>query len=475
MQEEQAMAHIAAVIACPTGIAHCMMAAEALQTAATRLGHTIEVETQSSAGAQNVLGPREIAAADVVVIAAGMPVDTSRFAGKPIYTTTTRQAIHAGEEVIATALNRPAAITPREPPTVRGRRATDARLPRRAGPYQHLMTGVSYMLPIVVAGGLCIALAFAIGGIYPGDHAGTVAAALNQIGHAAFDLFVAVLSAFIAYSIADRPGIAPGLIGGFLAQQLGAGYLGAVVSGFVAGYFTRFLARKIKLPPYLAGLMPVLILPFFSTLVVGLLMIFVVGPEVRMERAMVTSWLNDLRGTSAVLLGVLLGAMMAFDMGGPVNKAAYAFAFGLLSSDVTAPMAAVMAAGMTPPLGMALATFFFKNRFDLEERTAAAPALALGLAYITEGAIPFAAKDPLRVIPSLMFGSAIAGGLSMFFGVQSHVPHGGIFAALIPGAIAGLPFYLLAIVAGALVTVGAIFMLKRPKRREEPPARPAER
>jgi PTS system fructose-specific IIC component len=302
-----------------------------------------------------------------------------------------------------------------------------------------------------------------------------VAAALNQIGHAAFDLFVAVLSAFIAYSIADRPGIAPGLIGGFLAQQLGAGYLGAVVSGFVAGYFTRFLARKIKLPPYLAGLMPVLILPFFSTLVVGLLMIFVVGPEVRMERAMVTSWLNDLRGTSAVLLGVLLGAMMAFDMGGPVNKAAYAFAFGLLSSDVTAPMAAVMAAGMTPPLGMALATFFFKNRFDLEERTAAAPALALGLAYITEGAIPFAAKDPLRVIPSLMFGSAIAGGLSMFFGVQSHVPHGGIFAALIPGAIAGLPFYLLAIVAGALVTVGAIFMLKRPKRREEPPARPAER
>ena len=325
------------------------------------------------------------------------------------------------------------------------------------------MTGVSYMLPVVIAGGLAIALAFAIGGIYAGDQKGTLAAALSLIGGGtAFHLFVAVLSGFIAFSIADRPGIAPGLIGGMLAQTLGAGFLGGIVSGFLAGYLTKFLADNIKLPATLEGLKPVLILPFLSTITVGLLMIFVIAPPVQALNNAMNTWLNGMRGANAVYLGLILGGMMAFDMGGPVNKAAYTFAVGLLASKIYMPMAAVIAAGMTPPLGLALATILFKNRFDLEEREAGGPALVLGLSFITEGAIPFAAKDPLHVIPATMLGSAVAGAISMASGAQFLVPHGGIFAALIPGAVTNLGSYLGAIVAGTIVTTGALFFLKRP-------------
>jgi PTS system fructose-specific IIC component len=321
------------------------------------------------------------------------------------------------------------------------------------------------MLPLVVAGGLSIALAFAIGGINAGDQQGTLPAALMQIGGTtAFSLFVAVLSAFIAYSIADRPGITPGLIGGMLAQSLGAGFLGGIVAGFLAGYLTKFLADNINLPTNFEGLKPVLILPFLSSIIVGLLMIYVIAPPVQGILTALTTWLNSMRGTSAFVLGLLLGAMMGFDMGGPVNKSAYAFSVGLLASEVYTPMAAVMAAGMTPPLGLALASFLFKNRFDLEEREAAGPALVLGISFISEGAIPFAAKDPLRVIPSLMLGSAVAGALSMLFDVRLLVPHGGIFAMLIPGAVTNLLLYLAAIVAGTVVTAAAIFVLKRPTR-----------
>ena len=245
-----------------------------------------------------------------------------------------------------------------------------------------------------------------------------------------------------------------------LAQNLGAGFLGGIISGFIAGYLTRFLAEKIRLPMTLEGLKPILILPFASTVVVGLLMIFVIGPPVQTINSALTEWLKGMQGANALLLGALLGAMMAFDMGGPVNKSAYTFAVGLLGNQVAAPMAAVMAAGMTPPLGLALAAFLLKDRFDMEEREAAAPALVLGLSFITEGAIPFAAKDPLRVIPSLVDGSAVAGGLSMLFGCALLVPHGGIFAILIPGAAINLPAYLLAIAIGTLVTVAAVSVLK---------------
>jgi PTS system fructose-specific IIC component len=442
------------------------MAAEALQKAARALGHTIKVETQGSVGSQNALTPEDIAAADAVVIAADTKVDTSRFAGKPVYMTSTNQAMQRGQEVIQTALTQPV-----EPAAAAGgggegyaaavARSKAQRSAQRTGPYKHLMTGVSYMLPIVIAGGLSIALSFAVGGINAGDQPGTLGWALSQIGgKTAFNLFVAVLSAYIAYSIADRPGIAPGLIGGFLAQNLGAGFLGGIISGFLAGYLTKFLADNIKLPITLEGLKPVLILPFLSTVIVGLLMIFIISPPVQAINSALTEWLKGMQGANALLLGVLLGAMMGFDMGGPVNKSAYTFSVGLLGSQVYTPMAAVMAAGMTPPLGLALAAFVFKDRFDLEEREAAAPALVLGLSFITEGAIPFAAKDPFRVIPSLMIGSAVAGGLSMLFGCQLLVPHGGIFAILIPGAAVNLPLYLVAIVIGALATTAAVAVLK---------------
>jgi PTS system fructose-specific IIC component len=450
------------ITACPTGIAHTFMAANALEKAAKALGHLIKIETQGSVGAKNQLTAEDIAAADAVIIAADTGVDLSRFAGKPLYSTGTKAALHDGQAVIKAALEQPAGGGPSGLADGVERAKTD-RAKSRTGAYKHLMTGVSYMLPLVIAGGLAIALAFAIGGIHAGDATGTLAWALSQIGGAtAFHLFVAVLSGFIAYSIADRPGIAPGLVGGMLAQNLGAGFLGGLVSGFIAGYLTKFLADKIKLPATLEGLKPVLILPFLSTITVGLLMIYVVSPPVEALNNAMNTWLNGMRGANAMLLGVILGGMMAFDMGGPVNKAAYTFSIGLLASKIYGPMAAVMAGGMTPALGLGLAAFLFKSRFDLEEREAGGPALVLGAAFITEGAIPFAAKDPLRVIPALVLGSAVAGAISMAGGVQLLVPHGGIFAALIPGAVTNLPVYLAAIVSGTVATSAALFVLKKP-------------
>lgn len=449
------------ITACPTGIAHTFMAANALEKAAKALGHTIKIETQGSVGAKNQLTAEDIAAADAVVIAADTGVDLARFAGKPLFSTGTKAALHDGQSVIKSALAQTAGAAPSLAESVE--RAKADRAKSRTGAYKHLMTGVSYMLPVVIAGGLAIALAFAIGGINAGDAKGTLAWALSQIGGAtAFHLFVAVLSAFIAYSVADRPGIAPGLVGGMLAQNLGAGFLGGIASGFIAGYLTKFLADKIKLPMNLEGLKPVLILPFLSTISVGLLMIYVVAPPVESLNNAMNAWLNGMRGANALLLGVILGGMMAFDMGGPINKAAYTFSVGLLASKIYGPMAAVMAGGMTPALGLGLAAFLFKSRFDAEEREAGGPALVLGAAFITEGAIPFAAKDPLRVIPALVLGSAAAGAISMVSGVQLLVPHGGIFAVLIPGAVTNLLPYLVAIVTGTVVTTAALFLTKKP-------------
>jgi PTS system fructose-specific IIC component len=453
------------ITACPTGIAHTFMAANALEKAAKALGHTIKIETQGSVGAKNQLTAEDIAAADAVVIAADTGVDLTRFAGKPLYSTGTKAALHDGQSVIKSALTQPAGGAA---PSLSeaADKAKGERVKPRTGAYKHLMTGVSYMLPVVIAGGLAIALAFAIGGINAGDAKGSLAWALSQIGGAtAFHIFVAVLSGFIAFSIADRPGLAPGLIGGMLAHTMGAGFLGGIASGFIAGYITKFLADKIKLPINLEGLKPVLILPFLSTISVGLLMIYVVAPPVEALNNGMNEWLNGMRGANALLLGVILGGMMAFDMGGPINKAAYTFSVGLLASKIYGPMAAVMAAGMTPALGLGLAAFLFKSRFDADEREAGGPALVLGAAFITEGAIPFAAKDPLRVIPALVLGSAITGAISMVSGVQLLVPHGGIFAVLIPGAVTNLLPYLAAIVTGAVVTTAALFITKKPVAR----------
>jgi PTS system fructose-specific IIC component len=455
------------VTSCPTGIAHTFMAAEGLKKAAESLGYEMKVETQGSVGSQNTLTFEEIGRADAVIIAADAFVDKTRFAGKRLYETSTKAAMHEGQEVIKKALALPE-------PTGAGladlaKEMKKARSAKVTGPYKHLMTGVSYMLPIVVAGGILIALSFAFGGIKPeGYPEGTLAWALMQIGGAtAFALYVPVLSAFIAYSIADRPGIAPGLIGGMLATTVGSGFLGGIIVGFLAGYFTLWLNNTIKLPKNLEGLKPVLILPLLSTLVVGLATVYLIGPPMKTINAAMTNWLTNMQTGSAIVLGIILGAMMAFDMGGPVNKAAYTFSVGLLASQVYEPMAAVMAAGMTPPLGLALAALLFKNRFTADEQEAASAAAVLGISFITEGAIPFAARDPFRVIPSLMVGSAVTGALSMFFGCQLLVPHGGIFVLPIPNAVVNLGGYVMAIVIGTLVTTGMLFILKRPLAAKE--------
>ncbi|HEY8906401.1 MAG TPA: PTS fructose-like transporter subunit IIB [Rhodoferax sp.] len=464
---DPSLPQIVAITSCPTGIAHTFMAAEGLESGAKANHYTIKVETQGSVGAQNTLTAAEIANAEIVLIAADTNVDMSRFAGKRIYDTSTNAAIKDGALVVRTAWEQAKATSPTTgvayADQVKALKAQQSA--SRTGAYKHLMTGVSYMIPFVVAGGLLIAMGFALGGIYVYDdaHKGTLAWTLFTIGaKSGFALMVPILAGFIAHSIADRPGLAPGMIGGMIAASIGAGFIGGIAAGFLAGYTVKFLNDKIQLGRNLDGLKPVLILPLLGTAIVGLLMYYVVGEPVSIALAAITAWLKGLQGSNAIFLGLLLGSMMAFDMGGPVNKAAYAFATGLIASEVYAPMAAVMAAGMTPPLALALATVMFKNRFSTDEREAGKATALLGISFITEGAIPYAAKDPLRVIPALMIGSAVAGALSMVMGCELRVPHGGVFVLPIPNAVTNLGAYLIAIVAGTVVSALALAALKRP-------------
>jgi PTS system fructose-specific IIC component len=460
---------IVGITSCPTGIAHTFMAAEGVEQGAKALGYAVKVETQGSVGAQNTLTAEEIAAAELVIIAADTNVDMSRFAGKRVYTTGTKGAIANGKALVEKAL---VAATVQGAPAAGGKRdlaaevaaEKAARAAQRSGPYKHLMTGVSYMLPFVVAGGLLIALAFALGGIYVYDdaHAGTLGQALFTIGKQAFSLMVPILAGFIAYSIADRPGIAPGAVGGVIAGTIGAGFLGGIVAGFLAGYVVLYLNRYIKLGRNLDGLKPVLILPLLGTTIVGLLMVYVLGEPVAAALTWLTDFLKGMQGANAIVLGAIIGMMMAFDMGGPVNKAAYTFATGLIASQLYEPMAAAMVAGMTPPLGLALATKLFADRFSADEHEAGNAAAVLGISFITEGAIPFAAKDPFRVIPSLMAGSAVAGMISMAVGAQLRVPHGGIFVLPIPNAVSSLGGYIVAMIAGTIVTAALLRVLKKP-------------
>jgi PTS system fructose-specific IIC component len=463
---------VVAVTSCPTGIAHTFMAAEGVEQGAKALGHSARVETQGSVGAQNTLTAEEIAAADVVIIAADTNVDLSRFVGKPLYMAPTKDAIGDGKALVARAFAEArvhgGAAALAVSADLAGQVAAEkaARAAQRTGAYKHLMTGVSYMLPFVVAGGLLIALAFALGGIYVYDdaHKGTLGQALFLIGaKSGFALMVPMLAGYIAYSIADRPGIAPGAIGGMLAGTIGAGFLGGIVAGFLAGYIVKFLNDHINLGRNLAGLKPVLILPLLGSTIVGLLMIYVIGQPVAAALSAMTVWLKGMQTGNAIVLGAIIGAMMAFDMGGPVNKAAYTFATGLIASADSAvygPMAAAMVAGMTPPLGLALATKLFKDRFTSDEHEAGNAAFVLGLSFITEGAIPFAAKDPFRVIPSLMVGSALAGMISMGLGCQLKVPHGGAFVLPIPNAVTNLGGYLIAMVVGTVITAVLLRMVK---------------
>lgn len=450
-----AVKKIVAVTACPTGVAHTFMAAEALQQAAQQLGYQLAVETQGSVGARNPLSAEAIAEADVVVLAADIEVPTERFAGKRIYRCGTGVALKQAQATLTRAL-----AEGREERAAGSSGAAPARS-EKAGVYKHLLTGVSFMLPMVVAGGLLIALAYMFG-LDAYKEPGTLAAALRQIGEdAAFKLMVPLLAGYIAYSIADRPGLAPGMIGGLLASSLGAGFIGGIVAGFVAGYAAKAISRWVRLPSSLESLKPILIIPLLASLFTGLVMIYVVGKPVAGMLAGLTEFLDSMGTANAVLLGILLGAMMCVDLGGPVNKAAYAFSVGLLANQSMAPMAATMAAGMVPPIGLGIATFIARRKFAQSEREAGKAALVLGMCFISEGAIPFAAKDPLRVIPASVAGGALTGAVSMYFGCKLMSPHGGLFVMLIPNAINHALLYLLAIAAGSLLTAVVYALLKR--------------
>ena len=436
---------IVAITACPTGVAHTFMAAEALESEAKRQGHIIKVETRGSVGAKNQLTAQDIAEADLVIIAADIEVPMGGFNGKRLYKTSTSLALKKTQQEINKAFAEASIFeaTGNDNSSQSG---------EKKGVYKHLMTGVSHMLPVVIAGGLLIALSFVFG-IEAFKEKGTIAATLMDIGGgAAFALMIPVLAGFIAFSIADRPGLAPGLIGGMLASQLGAGFLGGIAAGFIAGYAAKFIADKVSLPQSMEALKPILIIPFVASLFTGLVMIYVVGGPVASIMATLTEFLTNMGSTNAILLGVVLGCMMCFDLGGPVNKAAYTFGVGLLASQSYGPMAAIMAAGMVPALGMGLATFLAKKKFIDSEREAGKASFVLGLCFISEGAIPFAAKDPMRVIPSCMAGGALTGGLSMLFGAELLAPHGGLFVLLIPNAISPVLMYLVAIAAGTAVT-----------------------
>ncbi len=449
---------LVAVTACPTGVAHTFMAAEALQQAAIRKGYDLQVETRGSVGARNVLEPQAIEEADVVLLAADIEVDVARFAGKRVFRCGTGVALKQPDATLDRALEEGAVISGGAAVSAGGEQKGE-----KTGVYKHLLTGVSYMLPMVVAGGLLIALSFVFG-IEAFKEEGTLAAALMKIGgETAFQLMVPLLAGYIAYSIADRPGLAPGMIGGLLAGTLGAGFIGGIIAGFVAGYAAKAVSRWIPLPASIESLKPILIIPLLASLFTGLVMIYVVGTPVAKMLAGLTEFLDTMGTSNAILLGLLLGTMMCVDLGGPVNKAAYAFSVGLLASQSYAPMAATMAAGMVPPIGMGIATLIARRKFAQTEREAGKAALVLGCCFISEGAIPFAAKDPLRVIPASIVGGALTGALSMAFGAKLLAPHGGLFVLLIPNAINHALLYLLAILAGSLVTGVIYAVIKKPE------------
>jgi PTS system fructose-specific IIC component len=453
---------IVAVTACPTGIAHTYMAAEALQIAANELDINMKVETRGSVGAENELTETDIEWADAVIIAADTNVPLERFAGKKLIKVSVKDAIKDAKGLIDAT--KTAAVYGSDLMEQVAAVKQDKKSKQPAF-YKHLMTGVSFMIPFVVAGGILIALSFVFG-IQAFQEEGTLAAALMTIGGgSAFALMVPILAGYIAFSIADRPGLVPGMVGGMLAASIGAGFLGGLLAGFFAGYTVEALKKTIKLPKTLQGLMPVLILPVLSTLIVGLGMIYIIGGPVSAINTAMNNWLSGMSGTNGFILGIILGAMMAFDMGGPINKAAYAFGAGtLVAGQPSMVMAAVMAAGMVPPLGIALATTIAKKKFTVEEYEAGKAAYALGASFITEGAIPFAAADPARVIPAIVVGSSLAGGLSMLFKCGLAVPHGGVFVLFIPNAVTNVMMYVLSIVIGAVVTAGILVVLKPNKR-----------
>ena len=462
---------IVAVTACPTGIAHTYMAAEAIEKKAKELGYQVKVETRGSGGAKNVLTDDEIAKAAGVIVACDTNVPTDRFDGKKVIECQVSDGINKAEELIKR-------IAAGDAPVFKASGKKEASHSSVGGKesvghqiYKHLMNGVSHMLPFVVGGGILIAIAFLIDGFsvdlnsLPADQRanfGTItqaAAMFKGIGGTAFGFMLPILAGFIAMSIADRPGLAVGFVGGSIAANGTSGFLGALVAGFIAGYIVLLLKKVFsKLPESLDGMKPVLLYPLLGIFLVGVIMQFVVEPPIGALNTAINNGLNGLNGASAVVLGVLLGGMMSVDMGGPVNKAAYVFGTASIAAGNYNIMAAVMIGGMVPPIAIALATIFFKNKFTAEERKAGPTNFIMGLSFITEGAIPFAASDPLHVLPACVVGSAVAGGLSMAFGCTLMAPHGGIF--VVP-TIGNPLMYLVALVIGSFIACGLLGLLKK--------------
>ena len=461
---------VLAVTACPTGIAHTYMAAEALEKAAKKLDCLVKVETRGSGGAKNVLTDEEIEAADGIIVAADTNVPMDRFDGKKLIECQVSDGINKAEQLITSVKEGTAPVY-----HAAGGAKQSAAAPTNGGVghaiYKHLMNGVSHMLPFVVGGGILIAIAFLIDGLCvdlnalaPADRAnfGTitpVAATFKGIGGAAFSFMLPILAGFIAMSIADRPGLAVGFVGGYIAANGTSGFLGALAAGFIAGYLVNLLKKLFdKLPPALDGIKPVLLYPVFGVLLIGLGMNYIIEPIVGVINTALNNGLGGLSGANAILLGIILGGMMSIDMGGPFNKAAYVFGTASIAAGNYNIMAAVMVGGMVPPCAIALATLLFKNKFTEQERKSGPTNFIMGLSFITEGAIPFAASDPLHVLPSCIAGSALAGALSMAFNCTLMAPHGGIFVFPVVG---NAVMYVVALVAGTIVGAVLLGLLKK--------------
>jgi fructose PTS system EIIBC or EIIC component len=454
---------ILAVTACPTGIAHTYMAADSLKAKAKEMGVNLKVETNGSSGVKNGLTKTDIEEADAIIVAADKQVEMDRFNGKHVIQVPVAQAIRKPQELIQQALDQDAPVYKSSGSSQSDEKNKTAKS-GRSGFYKHLMSGVSNMLPFVVGGGILIAISFIFGikAFDPNDPSyHPIAEALNTIGGGnAFALMIPVLAGFIAMSIADRPGFAPGMVGGFMAATGGAGFLGGLIAGFLAGYIVVGLKKVFStLPDSLEGIKPVLLYPLFGILLTGLIMMYIVIEPVKALNDALTVWLKGMGTGNLVLLGLILGGMMAIDMGGPINKAAFTFGIAMIDAGNFAPHAAIMAGGMVPPLGLALSTTLFKKKYTKAEREAGKTNYIMGASFITEGAIPFAAADPGRVIPAAIVGSAVAGALSMVFGIGLPAPHGGAF--VIPIVNGNPLLYVLAIVIGAVVTAFIAGLLKK--------------
>ncbi|MGO1299011.1 MAG: fructose-specific PTS transporter subunit EIIC [Staphylococcus equorum] len=461
---------ILAITSCPNGIAHTYMAQEKLEQAGKEMGIDIKVETQGGVGAENVLTSKEIREADGIIIAADRQVDLSRFDGKLLINESVREGIHKPQELIQRIIDKDAHIHHEANATGASNQDDEEQKSGMQMIYQHLMNGVSFMVPFIVVGGLLMAIALTLGGkatpeglVIPED---SFWKSIENIGNLAFSFMVPILAGYIAVNIADKPGLVPGMIGGaiaadgsFYGSDAGAGFLGGIVAGFIAGYIAKWI-KNIKIPKAMAPIMPIIIIPIISSLIVGLIFIFLIGAPIASIFEGLTTWLKGMQGTNIVILALIIGAMIAFDMGGPVNKVAFLFGSALIAEGNYAVMGMVAVAVCTPPIGLGLATFINKRKFNKGEVEMGKASFTMGLFGITEGAIPFAAQDPLRIIPSNMIGAMIAAAIAAIGGVGDRVAHGGPIVAVL-GGIDQVLWFFIAVIVGSVVTMFSVLTLRR--------------